>query len=125
MLTQIDKSDFVLLICTEVYRRRFEGKEARGVGLGATWEGQLVTQKIYQESGKNERFVPIVPDGGTHEHVPAVLQGTTRYFVMSQYAALYRRLTSQPEIRVPPVAPGVQPVPPIEIPPLQPRMRRP
>ena len=36
---QIRESDYVLVVCTEVYNRRVTGREAQGVGLGARWEG--------------------------------------------------------------------------------------
>ena len=42
MQQQIERADYVLLVCTEAYRNRVEKKEKIGEGLGATWEGQLI-----------------------------------------------------------------------------------
>lgn len=39
---QLEQSDFVLTVCTEAYRRRIEGREEAGHGLGVRWEGNLV-----------------------------------------------------------------------------------
>jgi hypothetical protein len=41
MQEQIERADFVLVACTEVYKRRFEGQEEPGKGRGATWEVKL------------------------------------------------------------------------------------
>src|ERR1700710_1054591 len=38
-----EAADFVLVVCTETYRRRFDGREEKGRGLGVTWEGAIVT----------------------------------------------------------------------------------
>ena len=46
MLDQLDEADFVLVICTETYYRRFRGHEVPGKGKGADWEGALITQEI-------------------------------------------------------------------------------
>src|SRR5947208_851989 len=59
MLAHIEQSNFVLVICTATYARRISGGEAPGHGLGAAWEGQLITQSIYEDGGRNSRFVPV------------------------------------------------------------------
>src|SRR5687768_2025872 len=38
MLRHIADSPYVLVVCSPLYRRRFEGREKRGVGKGAKWE---------------------------------------------------------------------------------------
>ena len=40
MMNQIAQADFVLVVCTEVYKRRAEGKEEPPIGAGASWEAQ-------------------------------------------------------------------------------------
>ena len=37
MQHQVEEADFVLVVCTDTYKRRFEGKEQPGVGKGADW----------------------------------------------------------------------------------------
>ncbi|WP_374713384.1 toll/interleukin-1 receptor domain-containing protein [Symbiobacterium terraclitae] len=46
---QIKWADYVLIVCTETYKRRVEGDEEPGRGLGATWEGRLITQAMYEQ----------------------------------------------------------------------------
>jgi len=47
MLDQLDWAEFVLVVCTETYYRRFRGHEEPGKGKGADWEGNLVTTEMY------------------------------------------------------------------------------
>ena len=47
---QVEKSDFVLVACTETYLRRLKG-EASGIGLGGTWKGHFITQELYNAQG--------------------------------------------------------------------------
>src|SRR3712207_3824521 len=42
----LDAADFVLLVCTETYRRRILGEEEPGRGLGVRWEGNLIYNRI-------------------------------------------------------------------------------
>jgi hypothetical protein len=46
MPDQIDWAEFILLVCTETYYRRFRGHEEPGKGKGADWEGAVITQEI-------------------------------------------------------------------------------
>ena len=43
---QVEQANFVLVACTETYRRRFEKEEVPGKGLGGTWEGHIITQEL-------------------------------------------------------------------------------
>jgi SEFIR domain len=98
---QIRRADFVLAVCTTAYRRRLEGKEEPGVGLGATWEGHLVYQEIYNAGTTNTKFVPVLLGDATDADVPLLLQPVPRYRADSPdgYEAMYRRLTGQPRFR--------------------------
>ncbi len=100
---QVEKSDFVLVACTETYPRRFKGEEALGVGLGGTWEGHIITQELYNAQGKNSKFIPIIFFQEDAAHIPVILQGATRYAVPDEYEPLYRRLTQQPLVTMPPL----------------------
>ena len=60
MLDQLDWAEFVLLICTDPYYRRFRGKEAGDSGEGADWEGLLVTLEFYQAKSGTVKFVPVI-----------------------------------------------------------------
>jgi hypothetical protein len=59
MLDQLDAADFVLVVCTETYYRRFRGHEVPSKGKGVDWEGALITQEIYDAKSKTLKFVPV------------------------------------------------------------------
>jgi hypothetical protein len=44
---EIQKADFVLLVCTETYRRRVERREQPGKGRGVLWEAKLIYNLLY------------------------------------------------------------------------------
>jgi hypothetical protein len=100
MDNQIDQADFVLVACTEIYLRRFQGKEEPGIGLGAQWEGFVITQELYDSAGRNQKFIPILFSAEDAEHRPKILRSATYYRVDQEdgYEDLYRRLTAQPKI---------------------------
>ena len=89
--------DFVLIVCTETYYRRVMGDEKPGVGQGVRWEGALIYQHMYNADTTNDRFIPLLVQGGTRAYIPTPLQGTTWYQVEDEYEGLYRRLTRQPQ----------------------------
>lgn len=96
MADEIGLADYVLVVCTETYKRRFEGNEPSGKGKGAKWEGAIITAKIYQDEG-NDKFVPIVILAEDVQYIPAVLS-TATYYVhtdLEQYMALVRHVTGQ------------------------------
>ncbi len=101
MVQRIEESRFVLVVCTETYKKRFEGKESRG-GLGADFEGKTITQEIYER--RDGFAVPIFfePDSGSRD-IPKVLRGLAYYRLPKGYDALYRRLTGQHDTPAGPV----------------------
>jgi hypothetical protein len=111
MERNIEEADFVLLICTDTYRRRVMKEEEKGKGLGATWEGHLIRQRLYQDGSKNSRFLPVLFPDGTPAAIPSPLRGSFPYYLVDPgkmhlsggtgYEKLYRRLTGQPETIAP------------------------
>jgi formylglycine-generating enzyme required for sulfatase activity len=78
MQSRIKEADFVLVVCTETYCRRFEGRETRPTGVG--WEGGIITTELYQrQQDKAAKFIPVVFSADDHEHIPALLQPTHRH----------------------------------------------
>lgn len=74
MQQNIEDADMVLIVCSERYKNLFEGREVPDSGgLGVTWESAIITSDLYHSKMRNSRFYPILPDGGAHGHVPAVL----------------------------------------------------
>lgn len=84
MKKQIAEADWILLYIDATYRRRFDGNEEPGQGLGGTWEGCIVTHELYQAASKNNRFIPVLSDGTDPGLIPTEIVGATRYFVPSQ-----------------------------------------
>lgn len=79
MARQIEAAQFVLVVCTERYLARAEGREKPGVGHGATFESVLIFQDLYDAAMWNEKFIPIVLRPEDSEFVPKPLRGYTRY----------------------------------------------
>lgn len=100
---QIRISDFVLVVCTEVYNRRVLGNEVSGKGLGAKWEGAIITNEIYKADSKNIKFVPVLFAGTDVAHIPNFLGAVTRYDLseVQGYDRLYRHLSGQPQVLKP------------------------
>ncbi len=76
MQKNIEDSDVVLIVCTPRYRESFEKRDVeRPAGYGSSWEAALITQELYESKLYNAKYIPILPDGGTHpDDVPAVLR---------------------------------------------------
>ena len=100
MIEQARDAAFVLIVCTKTYYRRLTGQERDGAGLGARWEGNIITQAIYDGGGKNEKFIPVFFDPADRASIPEFLKGATHYDLSSDegYEHLYRRLTQQPRV---------------------------
>ena len=88
MKRQLKRADWVLIFLDEVYRRRFDGEEEPDKGLGATWEGAIITHQLYRESGRNERFIPLLADDASTRLIPDELVGATRYRIPKQSGEL-------------------------------------
>jgi hypothetical protein len=54
------ESDFVLLVFTETYERRFRGRETPGRGLGVRWEGAIITSELYHTVDDRVKYIPVV-----------------------------------------------------------------
>src|SRR5512142_1590896 len=75
----IEAARFVLLVCTETYRRRVMGLEEPGKGLGVDWEGSLIYNRIYNDQPSGSRFIPILLLGAEPVHIPNPVQGHSYY----------------------------------------------
>src|ERR1700686_763633 len=115
MDAQIKDALFVLVVCTEVYSRRVSGQEDPGRGLGARWEGAIITQALYDSGGRNDKFIPIVFAESDIAFIPTFLRAVTRYDLGTPngYQALYRHLTNQPRVIKPPLG-SLEVLPPVE-----------
>jgi hypothetical protein len=97
MEDQLDWAQFVLVICTGTYQRRFLGREEPGKGKGADWEGSLITLELYHARSDTSKFVPVLFDPEDNRFIPGQLSGHTHYLLNSEdnYAKLYDFLTGQ------------------------------
>jgi hypothetical protein len=100
MRRQVKRSDKVLLVFTETYQRRFQGDESKGEGLGATFEGAIVTEALYESGGRNAKFRPVVFRDEDEQFIPLELRRFNRYRVDTpeNYRALLRWLHEAPPI---------------------------
>lgn len=102
MEQQIKASDFVLVVCTELYLKRFNGKDRDG-GRGVNFEGAIISQLIYDEFQQNTKFYPLIPDQGSIDHVPLILKSGSTYKLNEDYESICRVLTNQPRATAKPL----------------------
>lgn len=97
MVNQVRAADFVLVVCTQTYVRRFDGTDPPGQGKGGKWEGAVITQELYNGESWNTKFVPVLFAHDAAQWIPVSLQGTNYYVPITRdgYFDLYRRLTGQ------------------------------
>ena len=97
MLNQLDAANFVLIVCTQTYYRRFRGQEEPGKGKGVDWEGALITQSIYDSRSRTLKFVPVFLSGPVEDWIPEPLRSGTHYALTSEdaYGRLYDFLLEQ------------------------------
>jgi len=107
METMLDWADFVLVVCTDTYHRRATGREAEGVGLGATREAMLINQEIFEAGGRNDRFLAVIFENSDKAHIPSWLRLYTYYDLSDEdeLSNLVRRITGQPSVTRPPLGP--------------------
>src|SRR5437660_7057658 len=99
MRMQIKQANFVLVICSENYLKRYERSEELGKGTGAKWEGAIIGQELYEAEGRNTKFIPVVFTPDDVKYIPVEMRGGTRYVLDSdaRYDDLYGHLTEQPK----------------------------
>ena len=90
MENQIRLSDYVLVVCNELYEKRFYDV----CGKGVTWEIQIIYQLLYDNKCKNEKFIPVFWNKDDAEHILAPLKPYTYYNIGTDggYKDLWRRL---------------------------------
>jgi hypothetical protein len=104
MERHLEASDFILCVCTEKYRSYFGGAGTGPAGRGSNWEGQIVAQYIYDQKGRNSRFIPvIVGDQDADRVIPRALKPYTYFVLDRQYDPIYRLLTGQRSVSPEPV----------------------
>ena len=89
MRDHINQADYVLLICTPLYRKRYERNlEAIEGGKGVAFEGLLISQILYNQYFRNTKFIPIILEKGSYGDVPLELQDYITYQLPDSYQML-------------------------------------
>jgi hypothetical protein len=73
MERQVADADHILMICSEVYLKRFKGEEESGKGLGVTWESQLTRTLLYGAQGAHLKVVPVCFCASDRQFIPEVI----------------------------------------------------
>lgn len=106
MEDKVREADFVLVVCSAVYYRRYRRGEPPGVGLGGRWEANLIRDDLYGNPERLRKYVPVLAVGAGTEDVPDPLRyAATRYRLVDGYDDLYFYLTGQPEVQKPSLGP--------------------
>jgi WD40 repeat protein len=96
LLDQLDCAEFVLVVCTETYRRSW-GHEEPDTLVG--WESSLITLELYQYEAQKDisRFVPVLFDHQDEPFIPEHLSGHIHYLLSSEdnYIKLYNLLRGE------------------------------
>jgi hypothetical protein len=81
---QLEAAERILMVFTETYHRRYEGKEKPGVGRGVAWEAHLIRILLYQTVPDNARIRAITVAEGDEKHIPLVLRPYRWYRVYEE-----------------------------------------
>jgi len=119
---QIREADLVLVVCTALYRDAFEDKTAPGIRKGSKWEARFIRRHVYACGSVNTKFLPVLLEGASPDHIPDALQGSPYYSPDDHegYRSLCRRITGQlanvadplgPRIVLPPETVPLPPLP--------------
>lgn len=103
MQREIANAEFVLLVCTATYRRRFDGVEEPGQGHGVIFESSLMLQELYENGAENRKFIPVVFAPATRNDIPLVLRAVPSYEIPSAHDALVKRIFGLNDVRPAPV----------------------
>ncbi len=106
-------SRYVIAVCTEIYRQRADNDVKPDEGKGVYWEVGLIYQNLFDEKG-DPRIIPILLADEPASSIPAPLRGQTFYRVKAcdlgdpGFENLYRELTAQLAVTMPPLGPQVK-----------------
>ena len=94
---------FVLVVCDETYKRKFESRG--GDSSGVKWEADEIVRQI--RAGFSTKFIPIVLAEDDVVHIPGVLSEQNRIAWPAEHEKLLKRLRNEGEfLPIPIGAPG-------------------
>jgi hypothetical protein len=93
MENEIDNSDYVLIVCTQLYFDRVKNYTSRQ-GKGVNWELNIIYQHLYELCCNNTKFIPVIFDDYKTNNILKPLQSSTYYYVdrKKDYKKLCNRL---------------------------------
>lgn len=80
MDNQIENSDYVLIVCTQLYYDRVMNFKS-GEGKGVNWELNIIYQHLYESCCNNTKFIPIIFNDYNATKILKPLQSSTYYYV--------------------------------------------
>lgn len=109
MLEHFETSNFIIVVCTEVYDKRSRGVESARVGKGVKFETLLTYQDLLDNDSRSDKIIPVVFRQEDLEFIPRPLRPFQSYALDTDagYETLYRRLTGQPRI-IKPLSSGIR-----------------
>lgn len=94
MRRKIRDANWVLILFDENYLRAFYGEADEGEYYGSTFESAQITHNLYLAHGRNEKYIPLLPDGVNNDLVPADFGGN-RYYIPSESEKLVSALLTR------------------------------
>jgi len=133
MSRELDRVDFVLIICTQTYKQRAQQlydekyvaeekneNQENPVGTGVKFEGGIILNKMLNSGNQNSRYVPVLLDDAKPNDILDILSAASRYSIDTQnnlkgFAKLRRKLDGTHTYPTP--EPGeYNPMPPLQSP---------
>lgn len=114
MEKRIEWAEFVVIVCTKTYQRRFRGDEEPGIGRGSSWEGTIIRQHLYNNQLVCTKFIPVVFSSQDLNYVPLIFNGNDKYTLEDEksFKELCYRLRKEPIVAIPDVAAAKLQAPP-------------
>jgi len=83
---QIEAAQFVLMICTPVYREKIEKPEKNPKeGQGVCWEADYIYNELFRNKGQNTKYLPVLLEPNDRESIPGRLSGFSEYKLQRPY----------------------------------------
>lgn len=79
MMRQIQESEYVLVVCSDLFYRRANDFTGDSDGLGVKWETTLILQQLYSLNTKNTKYIPVIFESSSRSCIPLPLQPYTFY----------------------------------------------
>ncbi len=97
MRKQNREAKFVICVGTPTYKRRWEGREEAGRGLGVIREAATSDRELYESGGNNQKYIPVHFDQQRSAAIPDTLRDYTSYDVATKegYKMLLMQLRGQ------------------------------